>query len=96
MKSKIYASAAVSLIFTIVIAVPGARAREKWPAPTEEAKHEAAAARQHETELWKRLEPELAEWGKKGKPFIPQAAKPTDLPQADVPAFPGAEGGGMH
>jgi hypothetical protein len=30
----------------------------------------------------------------KGKPYIPWAARPTDLPQADLPAFPGAEGGG--
>ncbi|WP_129715196.1 polysaccharide lyase family 1 protein [Pedobacter sp. SYP-B3415] len=29
-----------------------------------------------------------------GKPFIPWAAKPSDLPQAKIPAFPGAEGGG--
>src|SRR5664279_1856840 len=31
---------------------------------------------------------------KKGKPFIPWAAKSSDLPQAKIPAFPGAEGGG--
>jgi hypothetical protein len=31
---------------------------------------------------------------KRGKPFIPWAARPTDLPQAEIPAFPGAEGGG--
>jgi hypothetical protein len=31
---------------------------------------------------------------KKGKPYIPWAAKPGDLPQAKIPAFPGAEGGG--
>jgi hypothetical protein len=29
-----------------------------------------------------------------GKPFVPWAAKPSDLPQAKIPAFPGAEGGG--
>lgn len=29
-----------------------------------------------------------------GKPYIPWAAKPSDLPQAKVKAFPGAEGGG--
>jgi hypothetical protein len=29
-----------------------------------------------------------------GKPYIPWAARPTDLPQADIAAFPGAEGGG--
>jgi hypothetical protein len=31
---------------------------------------------------------------KKGKPFILWAGKATDLPQAKIPAFPGAEGGG--
>ena len=31
---------------------------------------------------------------KNGKPFIPWAQKPEDLPQASIPAFPGAEGGG--
>lgn len=29
-----------------------------------------------------------------GKPFIEWAARPTDLPVAKIPAFPGAEGGG--
>jgi len=33
---------------------------------------------------------------KEGKPYIPWAAKPSDLPQANIPAFPGAEGGGMY
>lgn len=31
-----------------------------------------------------------------GKPYIPWAAKPEDLPQADILAFPGAEGGGAY
>ena len=31
-----------------------------------------------------------------GKPYIPWAAKPSDLPQAGIPAFPGAWGGGMY
>jgi hypothetical protein len=31
---------------------------------------------------------------KNGKPFVPWAAKSSDLPQAKLPAFPGAEGGG--
>jgi hypothetical protein len=33
---------------------------------------------------------------KEGKPYIPWAARPTDLPQAKIPAFPGAEGGGAY
>lgn len=31
-----------------------------------------------------------------GKPYIPWAARPTDLPQANIPAFPGAMGGGAY
>lgn len=31
-----------------------------------------------------------------GKPFVPQCSKPSDLKQAAIPAFPGAEGGGMY
>jgi hypothetical protein len=38
----------------------------------------------------------LKQWGNKGKPYIPWAGKPEDLPQASLPAFPGAEGGGMY
>lgn len=33
---------------------------------------------------------------KNGKPYIPWASKPSDLPQAKIPAFPGAEGGGAY
>lgn len=39
---------------------------------------------------------EMKEWTIKGKPFIQWAARPTDLPQASIPAFPGAEGGGKY
>ena len=39
---------------------------------------------------------ELAAWAAKGKPYLPGADKPSDLPQAKIPAFPGAEGGGMY
>ena len=31
-----------------------------------------------------------------GRPYIPWAARPIDLPQADILAFPGAEGGGAY
>jgi hypothetical protein len=33
---------------------------------------------------------------KHGKPYIPWAGRPTDLPQSPTLAFPGAEGGGAH
>lgn len=31
-----------------------------------------------------------------GRPYIPWAERPTDLPQAGIPSFPGAEGGGKY
>ncbi|MCH7408085.1 polysaccharide lyase [Belliella sp. DSM 111904] len=33
---------------------------------------------------------------KSGRPYVPWAAFPLDLIKADIPAFPGAEGGGMY
>ncbi|GAJ04186.1 unnamed protein product, partial [marine sediment metagenome] len=43
---------------------------------------------------WDKAWPIIDADAKKGKPYIPWAARPTDLPQAEIPAFPGAEGGG--
>jgi len=45
---------------------------------------------------FQRALPEIEAWAKKGKPYIPGAAKPEDLPQAKIPSFPGAWGGGMY
>jgi len=40
--------------------------------------------------------PEIEAWAAKGKPYIPSAGEPGDLPQAKIPAFPGAQGGGIY
>ena len=48
----------------------------------------------YQDQLWQKLEPQLQEWAAKGKPYLPRSIFPNDLPQAGVPAFPGAEGGG--
>jgi pectate lyase len=81
-------------LFCALLAPAPAFSREKWPAPTQEARRKAEQAKRYEEEVWRRIEPEVIAWGKKGKPFIPSAAKPEDLPQAVIPAFPGAEGAG--
>ena len=65
-------------------------------AQIEAAKREASEQERHEQELWRRIEPEVLAWAKKGKPFLPAAAEPGDLPQASLPAFPGAEGAGKY
>ncbi|KAA9345504.1 polysaccharide lyase [Larkinella humicola] len=43
---------------------------------------------------WQKALPIIEKEAKEGKPYIPWAARPVDLPQASIPAFPGAEGGG--
>jgi pectate lyase len=72
----------------------------QYPRVPEEVRR-AAAQRLAESdrrsdEAWQRALPLIKEWEVKGKPYIPWAAKPGDLPQAAIPAFPGAQGGGMY
>jgi len=78
----------------LVLAAQYGLARENWPTPGEEIKQRDAAWSQYQQGVISNVAPQIAEWEKKGKPFIPWASKPEDLPQAKVPAFPGAEGGG--
>ncbi len=49
-----------------------------------------------EQRLAKVWEAAKAVMDQEGKPYIPWAAEPKDLPQADILAFPGAEGGGAY
>lgn len=53
------------------------------------------AEKKHARESWSETLPVVREWESKGKPYRPWAAAPEDLPQARIPAFPGAWGGGM-
>src|SRR6185369_13210967 len=54
------------------------------------------AERARSDEAWLKAKPIIEEEARHGKPFIPWAQRPYDLPQAGIPAFPGAEGGGMY
>lgn len=38
----------------------------------------------------------VIEEARQGRPYVPWASRPYDLRQAKIPAFPGAEGGGMY
>ena len=53
-------------------------------------------AEEHSDMAWKKAIPAIEKDAAQGKPYIPWAKRPTDLPQASIPAFPGAEGGGMY
>lgn len=60
------------------------------------ARAETAITDKLSDEAWARAQPEIQAWAAKGKPYLPGAAQPSDLPQAKIPAFPGAWGGGMY
>jgi hypothetical protein len=76
---------------------PAAAQYPKVPKGVQKAEDERRAAYEKpEDEAWEKAQPELVKWAEKGKPYLPGAAKPSDLPQARIPAFPGAWGGGMY
>ncbi len=61
-----------------------------------QAKTDTILAREEKRlgEIWKNNANILKEEAKHGKPYLPWASYPKDFVQADIPAFPGAEGGG--
>jgi hypothetical protein len=61
-----------------------------------EARAKQSAADARSDDAFQKALPVIKEWEAKGKPYLPGAAKPNDLPQAKIPAFPGAWGGGMY
>ena len=74
--------------------------RAQYPAISSDiaakAKAKQAAADQRSDAAFAQALPVIKEWVAKGKPYLPGAAEPKDLPSASVPSFPGAWGGGMY
>jgi hypothetical protein len=66
------------------------------PALQDSSDTEAKKFQQLSDEAWALALPIIKADAKKGKPYVPWAQKPEDLPQAKIPAFPGAEGGGAY
>jgi hypothetical protein len=54
------------------------------------------AAERHSDSAWGVAYPIIEEEARHGRPYIPWASRPDELPHADIPAFPGAEGGGKY
>jgi pectate lyase len=89
---------AAALAIALPMAVPSALAQ--YPLISSEVSAESAArmaaADKRSDEAFAKALPVIKEWEAKGKPYLPGAAEPKDLPQAKIPAFPGAWGGGMY
>lgn len=50
----------------------------------------------HSDSAWAVAFPMVKREAMAGRPYVPWASRPYDLRQATIPAFPGAEGGGMY
>lgn len=72
----------------------------QYPSLTDEDRAKEKAIKEeayrHSDEVWEKAKIIVQKEAREGKPYIPWAGRPTDLPQAEIPAFPGAEGGGMY
>lgn len=86
-------------ICAALLVVCGQLVYAQYPKITAEVKQEADKmmneAYRHSDETWAKAWPVIQQEALNGKPYIPWASRPTDLPQADIPAFPGAMGGGQ-
>ena len=72
----------------------------QYPQLTDEAKKlietQKAQWAAHSDSAWQVAFPIVVKEAKEGRPYVPWAGMPYDLKQAKIPAFPGAEGGGMY
>jgi len=72
----------------------------QYPKISPEVKRESdslmGSARRHSDLAWEKAKVIIAKEAAEGKPYIPWASRPTDLPQSHLLAFPGAEGGGAY
>ncbi|PRD49442.1 polysaccharide lyase [Sphingobacterium haloxyli] len=86
------------VVIIAVATIQDARAQyPKIPAEVKAETDELMRKAQEQSDLaWKKAWPTIEQYAKQGKPYIPWASRLTDLPQAEIPAFPGAEGGGKY
>jgi len=90
----------VACVVLTIIVLPLSHARAQYPDVPADVRRQAEQklidSDRRSDAAWAKALPVIDEWQSKGKPYIPWAAKPDDLPQAAIPAFPGAQGGGMY
>lgn len=87
-------------LMAAIFALVSATALAQYPQLTQEASEHVAKLKAqwkaHADSMWTEAFPIVVEEAKNGRPYVPWASRPYDLPQAKIPAFPGAEGGGMY
>ncbi|MCX2476653.1 polysaccharide lyase [Pedobacter sp. MC2016-05] len=90
----------LNLLFSSALILSAGSAFAQYPnipADVKKASDSMMKAAYHQSDVaWEKAKPIIEQEAKQGKPYIPWAGRPTDLPQSDIIAFPGAEGGGAY
>ncbi len=93
MKTKRYSF--YSLVISLLIGAEAYAQYPKIPAAAQKTSDSLLAEASKKSDIaWQKAWPVIEQEAKNGKPYIPWAARPVDLPQSEIPAFPGAQGGG--
>ena len=90
----------ILIVTATVMSLSSLTAMAQYPQITDEAKAKYAAQNKewttHSDSAWAVAFPIVKKEAMEGRPYVPWASRPYDLKQAKIPAFPGAEGGGMY
>ncbi|WP_443947364.1 polysaccharide lyase [Pedobacter sp. AW1-32] len=90
----------LNLLFTTALMLSASYSFAQYPKIPEDVKKSSdsmmKAAYQQSDIAWEKAKPIIEQEAKMGKPYIPWAGRPNDLPQSELLAFPGAEGGGAY
>jgi len=90
----------ISLALSISLVFAQHSVSAQYPAIPDDVQKESDAllseARRQSDIAWQKALPIIQKEAREGKPYVPWAARPVDLPQASIIAFPGAEGGGAY
>ena len=90
----------LSVMFMVTLMAPFSQVKAQYPDVPKDVKEAAdkmmAEEQASSDAAWEKAYPTVKEESEHGRPYIPWAARPTDLPQAKIPSFPGAMGGGAY
>ena len=87
-------------MFMVALMTPFSQVKAQYPDVPKDVKEAAdkmmAEEQASSDAAWDKAYPIVKEEAQHGRPYIPWAARPTGLPQAKIPSFPGAMGGGAY
>jgi hypothetical protein len=99
MRAKLALSLSLSLTLSLAL-LTGSAFAQGYPRVAPERQRATdqrkAAADKRSDEIFAAQQAQLEADAARGKPYLPGAGLPHELPQASIPSFPGAWGGGMY